>query len=510
MLDEGVDLVDQFLDASKRASADGPLGDQGKPAFDLIQPGRVGRGVMNLVARPLGQPGTHFGMFVRRVIVDDQVDVQLRRDAIVEVAQKGKKFLVSMSWFAFGEDGAGGDIQCGKQSSGAVADVIVSDALDVAEPHGQNRLGSVERLNLAFLVHTQHQSVIGRVQIQAHNIAYLLDEERIGGEFGIGGKMSLRVDALQLADGDQIELRGSKDVKGGSRTKLMVGAMIITSLIFLPAAPVFLLTPGHQSTVVKSTEITAQVDGATPVLAAGLQRSEETASEVAEMMRFLPPRVFDAEGREGDMLNLVFVAQPADLQRAFTRAGWVKTDRWRPVFVWHLLQRGTNDAKLPMARFNLFGRVQDYSYALPDPDSVVSRRHHVRIWKTDYTMDGTPIWVGAATHDLAIEIAKRGHLINHRIDPDVDAERNFIGAELAGVSSVSREKYVLREDPVFRAQTVSGETYYSDSRILFLDLEQTSLSNADVLKQSSIIVRASTGPIAVPAASLQSHLASAH
>ena len=61
---------------------------------------------MNLVARPLGQPGTHFGMFVRRVIVDDQVDVQLRRDAIVEVAQKGKKFLVSMSWFAFGEDGA--------------------------------------------------------------------------------------------------------------------------------------------------------------------------------------------------------------------------------------------------------------------------------------------------------------------------------------------------------------------------------------------------------------------
>ena len=125
-------------------------------------------------------------------------------------------------------------------------------------------------------------------------------------------------------------------------------------------------------------------------------------------------------------------------------------------------------------------------------------------------MDGTPIWVGAATHDLAIEIAKRGHLINHRIDPDVDAERNFIGAELAGVSSVSRQGYLLREDPVFRAQTVSGEEYYSDSRILFLDLQQTSLGNADVLKQSSSLVDASTGAIAVPAAALQSHLASAH
>ena len=107
MLDEGVDLVDQFLDASKRAAADGPLGDQGKPAFDLIQPRRVGRGVMNLVARPLRQPGTYFGMFVRRVIVDDQVDVQFRRDAVVETAQKCEKLLMPVSRFAFGEDGAG-------------------------------------------------------------------------------------------------------------------------------------------------------------------------------------------------------------------------------------------------------------------------------------------------------------------------------------------------------------------------------------------------------------------
>ncbi len=320
---------------------------------------------------------------------------------------------------------------------------------------------------------------------------------------GIGGKVSLKVDALQLANGDQVKLMGCKEVRGGSRTKLMIGAMIVTGLIFLPAAPVFLFTLGHQSTVVKSTEITAQVDGATPVLSAGLLGSRESASELEEMMHFLPPRVFDAEGHEGDILNLVFVAQPADLQRAFARAGWVKTDRWRPVFVWHLLQHGTNDTKLPMSRFNLFGREQDYSYALPDPEAVVSRRHHLRIWKTDYKIDGTPIWVGAATHDLGIEIAKRGHLINHRIDPDVDAERNFIGDELASISSVGRQKYLFRADPVFQAQTVSGESYYSDSKILFLDLQATSLSEAGVSKQSPVIVRASRRSIAVPAASLQ-------
>ena len=77
-------------------------------------------------------------------------------------------------------------------------------------------------------------------------------------------------------------------------------------------------------------------------------------------------------------------------------------------------------------------------------EAVVSRRHHVRIWKTDYTIDGTPIWVGSATHHLAIEIAKRGHLIDHRIDPDVDAERNFIGVDLAKVLSSADKNITFR------------------------------------------------------------------
>ena len=53
-------------------------------------------------------------------------------------------------------------------------------------------------------------------------------------------------------------------------------------------------------------------------------------------------------------------------------------------------------------------------------------------------MDGTPIWAAAATHDVAIEIAKRGRLINHRIDPAVDAERDFVGTNLTDTLAVSR------------------------------------------------------------------------
>jgi len=325
---------------------------------------------------------------------------------------------------------------------------------------------------------------------------------------GIGGKVALELDSVDLVNGDRAELRARMAVKGRSRTKLMAAAMIATSLIFLPAAPVFLLTRGHDSTALESTEVTAHIDGGASVLLAGLQRSRESASELDEMMEYLPPRVFSGEGREGDMLNLIFVAQQEDLQEAFARAGWVKTDKWKPIFVWHLMRHRTNDAQLPMARFYLFGRVQDYSYALPDPRAIVSRRHHLRIWKTDYKMDGTPVWAGSATHDVAIEIAKRGRLINHRIDPAVDAERDFVGIDLTKASSVSRQEYLYSADPVFQAETASGESYHSDSRILLLDLHPVTSTKTGVSSHSSAVVRTTSLPTTTPTESSQSNLVS--
>jgi len=311
---------------------------------------------------------------------------------------------------------------------------------------------------------------------------------------GIGGQISLTLDSLALANGDRVGLRASKKVKGGSRTKLMVGAMIFTGLVFLPATPALLLTRGRSSTVIESTEITAQIDGDASVLEAGLRRSSNGSSSLDEMMNYLPPRVFNREGHEGDMVNLVLVGQQEDLQKAFQRAGWVKTDKWRPAFVWHLLQHGTGDTKLPMARFYLFGRIQDYSLALPDPKGVVSRRHHLRIWKTDFVIDGTPIWVAAATHDVAIEIAKHGRLINHKIDPEVDAERDFVGANLTRASSVSGQEYLRSDDPVFQAKTISGQLYHSDSRILLLDLQPVVSANNNQPTQTSAVLRTISVP----------------
>jgi LssY C-terminus len=364
---------------------------------------------------------------------------------------------------------------CGvaQQPAANPAELIIPDGtpvtLRLAENVSSSHAHQGDQLNFTVV---RDVNVGGFTLIPAGTIAHGSVTAVKGKRFlGMGGNVALKLDSVELASGERVALRGGCVVKGPSRTKLMLGGMIVTSLIFLPATPVLLLTRGHDSTAVKSTEVIGRIEGATPVSTAQLQPTAKSSSELAEMMDYLPPRVFDGEGREADMLNLVFVAQPKDLQQAFARGGWVKTDTWKPVFVWHLLRRRTNDSQLPMARFYLFGRVQDYSYALPDPNAIVTRRHHLRIWKTGYTVNGTPIWAAAATHDVSIEYAKGGHLINHRIDPAVDDERDFVGANLTDASWVSGRQYLHSLDPVLQAQTASGEAFHSDGRILLLDLQ---------------------------------------
>jgi LssY C-terminus len=289
---------------------------------------------------------------------------------------------------------------------------------------------------------------------------------------GIGGEVTIKLDSVELTTGDQAQLIARKEFKGRPRTIRMGVGMAVAAAIYLPAAPVFLLTPGRDSTILKGTEVTAYTHGDFSVDPGDLPIAQGKTSDLDEMFKRLPPRVLNGDGREGDMLNLIFAAKEEDLQQAFEHAGWVKVEQSTPQIIWHLLWERKHYAKLPMNKLYFFGRSQDYSFALPDPISIVARRHHLRIWKTDRLFDGVPLWVGAATHDVAIEFVKRRFRLFHKIDPNVDAERDFIARNLAKTVQVTREQFVHSAEPVFNAQTATGQTYYSDSRMLFLELNQ--------------------------------------
>jgi hypothetical protein len=78
---------------------------------------------------------------------------------------------------------------------------------------------------------------------------------------GRAGKLNVNIDAVRLIDGEKAALRAVKEVKGGGHTGAMTGAIVATSIVFFPAAPLFLFMHGKDITIPKGTEITAYING---------------------------------------------------------------------------------------------------------------------------------------------------------------------------------------------------------------------------------------------------------
>jgi hypothetical protein len=123
---------------------------------------------------------------------------------------------------------------------------------------------------------------------------------------------------------------------------------------------------------------------------------------------------------------------------------------------------------MPMSVLYLFGRPQDYGFAHAEPLTVAATRHHLRIWKSPLTLDGQPVWVGAATHDIGFERDKRNNRITHKIDPDIDTERDYVGKSLSETGELSAIMRVLPRDALKEARTATGGTFHSSGEVLVM------------------------------------------
>ncbi len=86
-----------------------------------------------------------------------------------------------------------------------------------------------------------------------------------------GDELSIAIDCVRLADGEPVRLRGVKKATGRTHVAAMTGAMAATGVFFFPAAPFFLLLHGRNVTIPAGTEITAYVDGDTPLNRASVE-----------------------------------------------------------------------------------------------------------------------------------------------------------------------------------------------------------------------------------------------
>ncbi|HEX4020518.1 MAG TPA: LssY C-terminal domain-containing protein [Acidobacteriaceae bacterium] len=190
-----------------------------------------------------------------------------------------------------------------------------------------------------------------------------------------------------------------------------------------------------------------------------------------ELFNSVPRRVRDQLGNPGDMVNFSVVGTKQQVTDAFSKAGWDTVDANTTDAIIHgLLETLSHQAytQMPMSTLYLFGRPQDFAYARANPIEVAATRNHLRIWKTTLIVNSLPLWVGAATHDHGFEKDQRNGNVTHRIDPEVDQERQFVFSTLNDAGMVKSAAYVTPVNPVRTAKTATGGSFQSDGRIVVM------------------------------------------
>jgi hypothetical protein len=187
----------------------------------------------------------------------------------------------------------------------------------------------------------------------------------------------------------------------------------------------------------------------------------------------IPRRISDKAGDPGDMVNFLIIGSQATMEKVFTNAGWVKVDASVTETVLHgFLESMSKESYLtmPMSPLYLFGRQQDYGWAHAEPISVVAWRSHLRIWKAPFEVNGRTLWVGAATHDVGFEKDQRNNGLTHKIDPNIDLERDYVEKTLTSTGLVAEVTHVLPPNPMQEAKTATGGSFHSNGQVLVLKL----------------------------------------
>jgi len=191
--DERGDCAFKLRHRSKGSSPNAFRSDFGEKPLDGIQPGRTRRGEMGVVTRPGREPSSHGGMLVSRVVIQDQMDIESRRDASIDMFEELKKFGVPMARKALLDDLSTQGIEGCEKGGRSVTNVVVRLPGRHARTKWKDRGSPLQGLHAAFLVDAQHDGIRRRVHVEAHDVAQFLSKQRVGTELEALNPMRLEV-----------------------------------------------------------------------------------------------------------------------------------------------------------------------------------------------------------------------------------------------------------------------------------------------------------------------------
>lgn len=174
------------------------------------------------------------------------------------------------------------------------------------------------------------------------------------------------------------------------------------------------------------------------------------------------------QGIPGDPLNVGLVGSKDEVVRAMRAAGWHPADAITRessirIGVSVVFDRPYPDA--PVSNLFYEGRHQDLAFEREAGRSA-DRRHHVRFWTVlDSGAEGRQVWLGSASFDKGVGLSHDTWQVTHHIDPDLDAERDFVIASLSNVHALQSTYQVSGIGPTLAGRNGGGDPYYTDGEI---------------------------------------------
>jgi hypothetical protein len=189
---------------------------------------------------------------------------------------------------------------------------------------------------------------------------------------------------------------------------------------------------------------------------ASRELTPEAIEAITRLLQEAPQRAGGKDGKPGDPLNLIFVGSTEQIRQAFEKAGWAEAEKLTGKSLFETVRavmanKGYGSA--PVSQLYLYGRAEDLAFQ--KMLNTFAKRHHLRIWKSPVqTSDGREVWLSAATHDTGWDI--RPGVLSHAIDPEIDKERDKVGADLAATGLVSGARLATRPNPLSEGMTATG------------------------------------------------------
>ena len=254
--------------------------------------------------------------------------------------------------------------------------------------------------------------------------------------------------------------------------------------------PEILLPTGTEMTakLTAPIEIPAQHIDPTPIVTT----TAAEAMQLRAMIRKMPFRT-DTDGTPhvpSDLTNLMFIGSSGAIEKAFADSGWEPVDELNAQTTYSTVRSIAENQgyrRAPMSTLLLDGVAPKYAYA--KTLNTFSKRHHLRIFSSDATWQGEPVWNSSSTHDIGIGFSKKNKTFIHLIDSNIDNERAKVVNDLLLTGCVSGVQMVSRPWVPRDAKNGTNEALLTDGKIAVIQL-----NNCDKPKEDY----SADGPVPLP------------